>query len=144
MDTMLRSSCLRHFAVALFALTLGAGNTMNAQQAAGPTAPLPMPQKWDTAYVILLEVNPAYVAPSESAAGAVIHAHIQYQLGLLADGRAIRGGPIADASATDVSGITILTVRSKSEAQTIAEADPGVRSGRFHVKVRTWTTPAKN
>lgn len=141
---MLRSSCLRFFAITTFALALGAGKTMHAQQTAGPAAPFPMPQKWDTAYVILLEVNPAYVAPSESAAGAVMHAHIQYQLGLLADGRAMRGGPIADASATDVAGMTVLTVRSKSEAQAIAEADPGVRSGRFHVKVRTWTTPAKN
>ena len=50
-----------------------------------------MPERWDTTYVLLFEMNPSYVAPSDSVEGSVLMAHVQYQLGLLADGRDHQG-----------------------------------------------------
>jgi uncharacterized protein YciI len=115
---------------------------LTGQAAAAQAAPIPMPERWDTTYVLLFEMNPSYVAPSDSAAGSVLMAHIQYQLGLLADGRARQGGPIADATPSEMIGMTVLTTGSRKEADAIAAADPAVAAGRFQARVRAWTTPA--
>ena len=123
----------------LLTVLLLAGSPASAQDAAAP--PIPMPERWDTTYVLMLEVNADYAPPSDSAAASVLMAHIQYQLGLVASARARQGGPIADAMPTEIVGMTILATRSRAEAEAIAEADPAVKAGRLRVKVRTWTTP---
>ena len=115
---------------------------LTGQAVAAQAAPIPMPERWDTTYVLQFEMNPSYVAPSDSAAGSVLMAHIQYQLGLLADGRARQGGPIADATPSEMIGMTVLTTGSRKEADAIAAADPAVVAGRFQARVRAWTTPA--
>lgn len=126
-----------------FTLLLAA-SVIVGRGAAAQVAPIPMPQRWDTTYVMMLEMNPSYVVPSDSVGGSVLMAHIQYQLGLIADGRARQGGPIVDATPSEMIGMTMLTTGSRKEADAIAAGDPAVMAGRFKARVRAWTTPAAN
>jgi uncharacterized protein YciI len=114
---------------------------MSARSAGAQAAATPMPERWDTTYILMLELNPSYAPASDSAAGSVLAAHIQYQLGLVADGRARDGGPIADATPSEMIGLTLLTTGSRKEAEAIAAADPAVKAGQFNARIRAWTTP---
>lgn len=51
-----------------------------------PDAPLPVPQAWDTSYVVLLAANPAYRPASPETRQAVLQQHLQFQLRLIAEG----------------------------------------------------------
>jgi uncharacterized protein YciI len=113
---------------------------LHAQQDAG--AALPIPQEWSTHYVVLLEQDSAYRAPSDSAAQAVLQAHIQYQLRAQADGRSIVAGPFAPAAGDRLVGMTVVRADSAAAAERWAAADPAVQAGRFRATVRAWTTPA--
>jgi uncharacterized protein YciI len=108
--------------------------------AAPAAAPLPMPQTWDTSYVMLLDANPAYRPASAEARQAVLQQHLQYQLRLIADGRTVLGGPLAQVPGAPLVGMTVLRAASLEEAEAIAHTDPGVAGGLFNVSVRTWTT----
>ena len=118
-----------------------AGLTLSASSAAAQAAAIPMPERWDTTYVLMLDMNPSYVPVSDSAAASVLAAHIQYQLGLVSDGRAGQGGPIADATPSEMIGMTLLATGSRKEAEAIAAADPAVIAGQFKARIRAWTTP---
>jgi len=115
--------------------------TVAGRSAVAQAAAIPMPERWDTTYVLILEMNPSYVPASDSAAGSVLAAHIQYQLGLVRDGRARQGGPIADATPSEMIGMTLLATGSRKEAEAIAAADPAVMAGQFKARIRAWTTP---
>jgi proline iminopeptidase len=105
-----------------------------------PGAPLPMPEAWDTSYVLLLEANPTYQPASQEVMQAMLQAHLQYQLRLNADGRTLMGGPLVREEGTPLAGMTVLRAASREEAEAIARADPGVAGGLFNASVRTWTT----
>jgi uncharacterized protein YciI len=131
---------------ALLLLTAVAA-TAAAQEPVGSTPvgaaePLPIPEAWDTAYVMLVEANPDWRPPSEEASQSVLQAHFQYQLRLIADGRTSRGGPLVQVPDAPLVGMTVLRAASLAEAEAIAGADPAVRAGMFRATVRTWTTPA--
>ena len=125
----------------LFGTLLITAFTVSGGSAAAQAAAIPMPERWDTTYVLMLEMNPSYVPASDSAAGSILAAHIQCQLGLVGDGRARQGGPIADATPSETIGMTLLATGSRKEAEAIASADPAVIAGRFKARIRAWTTP---
>lgn len=102
---------------------------------------IPIPQQWDTTYVVILESNPVHQAPGDTTVAAAQVAHIQYQLRLQAEGKASQGGPFGASLVGDIVGMTQLTTDSDSEARAIAENDPGVKGGLFKATVMPWVTP---
>jgi uncharacterized protein YciI len=104
--------------------------------------PIPLPQAWDTAYVVLLERNAEYRPASEAAAQDLFQRHLQYQLRLIAEDHTIRGGPLVQEPNAAIVGISVLRARSKADAEALAHADPAVREGLMRATVRVWTTPA--
>jgi uncharacterized protein YciI len=136
---------LRTLATVLVLAHLGAAVTaaQEGESVAAVDAPIPLPQAWDTSYVVLLEANPAYRPGSAEEGQAVLQRHLQYQLRLIADGRTIMGGPLVRQEGAQLVGMTVLRAGSAAEAEAIATADPGVSSGLFRATVRTWTTPAR-
>jgi uncharacterized protein YciI len=103
---------------------------------------LPIPTQWRTHFATLLVANPDYAPESEQAERALTAAHIQYQLRLQKEGRAIAAGGLAPMTGDPLIGLTILRAGTRDEAQAIADADPAVRAGRFLARVREWWVPA--
>lgn len=109
---------------------------------------LALPTAWETYYVVLLRAAPdASAARDPEAVQTLLNAHIQYQLRLQAEGRAVAAGGFApDTSAADASvalvGLTLLRAGSQEEADAWARADPAVAAGYFRVDVRAWYVPA--
>ncbi|NNE34053.1 MAG: hypothetical protein HKN13_02380 [Rhodothermales bacterium] len=110
---------------------------------AGQEEPLPLPTEWETYYVMLIRPGPVVEWQNE-ALQELMNDHIQYQLRLQADGRAIAAGGVAPDStaAAPLVGFTLLRASSLEEAKLWAEADPAVAAGRFSAEVRTWYVPA--
>lgn len=126
-----------HLRVAAVLLAIATG----AAAAQAPDPPIPLPEHWETTYVMFIEGNPAFVGPDADRRSLLL-AHYQYQLGLLADGHARTGGPLVAEPGDRILGITLLTATSLDEALALASADPAVRAGLLRTTVRTWTTPA--
>ncbi len=101
----------------------------------------PLPTEWSTHYVWFLNANPDYVRGSDEVESTLTAAHIQYQLGLNADGKAIAAGGFAPVSGDKAVGLTILRAESLAEAQALADADPAVQAGRLLALVREWWVP---
>jgi uncharacterized protein YciI len=146
-----RSTVLYRYHLATLVAVLGfvhlGASLLAAQEregvpAAPAAAPLPMPQAWDTSYVVLLETNADYRPSSQEAIQATLQGHLQYQLRLIAEGHTVMGGPLVPAEGAPLVGMTVLRAASAAEAQAIANADPGVAAGMMRASVRTWTTPA--
>jgi uncharacterized protein YciI len=104
---------------------------------------LPLPAEWSTHYAWFLVADPGYRASSRAADSVVTHDHIQYQLRLQAEGRAIASGGFAPLEGDAVIGMTILRAGSREEAVRIAEADPAVVAGRLVARVREWWVPTE-
>jgi uncharacterized protein len=105
------------------------------------TDTIPLPTAWQVAHVVMLFDGPQ-AADTTAAMRATMQAHIQYQLRLQRDGLAVAGGGFATGAPADLTGLTLLRTTDLAEARRIAEQDPAVRAGRFHVVVRTWYVPA--
>ncbi len=107
------------------------------------TQDLPLPKEWQTLYVCFLGANLNYTAGTAEAETALTMAHMQYQLRLEADGKAIAAGGIGRGTGVDlVVGMTLLRASSMEEALTWANDDPAVRAGRLQVFIREWRIPA--
>ena len=102
-----------------------------------------VPQEWSTHFAWFLVANPEYSPVSKSADSAVTAAHIQYQLRLQRDGKAIVAGGLGAGPGEHIIGLTILRAGSRAEAQAVADADPAVRAGRFVAWVREWWVPTE-
>ena len=111
--------------------------------AAGSAEDLPMPEAWSTHYVWFLVANAEYEPRAEDEERAITAAHIQYQLRLQADGRAIAAGGLGAGPGESIVGLTILRAESLTEAKALADADPAVEAGRLVAWVREWWVPAK-
>lgn len=112
--------------------------------ASGSAQDLPLPDQWATHYVWILISNPDYSPASEDEEAALTAAHIQYQLRLQADGRAIAAGGLGQGEPGDLMvGLTILRAESLAEAKAMAAADPAVEAGRLRIRVREWWVPAQ-
>lgn len=106
---------------------------------------LPLPERWDLRYVVLLERDPAWTAPTDPAmAEALTLAHIQYNLRLQRDGIATAAGPLVPGLAADdrTVGMTLLRAPDLQSARRIAAEDPAVKAGRLTATVREWRVPA--
>jgi|GEM_PF-2923360 len=108
----------------------------------GQEQPLPLPTEWSTHFAWFLVANPDYAPASQSADSALTAAHIQYQLRLHADGKAIAAGGFEPVQGSPIVGLTILRARTLEEARALANADPAVRAGRLEAEVRTWWVPS--
>lgn len=108
----------------------------------GDAQDIPIPEDWSTHFVWLLVANPDYSPASKNDERAITAAHIQYQLRLQEDGRAIAAGGLGDGPGESIVGLTILRVETLVEARAIAESDPAVRAGRLLAWVREWWVPA--
>jgi uncharacterized protein YciI len=97
------------------------------------------PVGMDTTYAVFLEMDPAYAGSAE-ASGALMGAHVQYQIGLIGQGHTMVGGPMADEPGDGPVGMTILRAPSLERARALAMADPAVEGGLLRATVRTWTT----
>lgn len=145
------TSTSRDFKAALTALVTHAlGSTAPtpaapAPVAAGAAAALPLPDRWDLRYAVLLERDPGYAAPGDPAlAEALTQAHVQYTLRLQRDGLALAAGPLVPGTAADdgLVGLTLLRVKDLATAERIAAEDPAVKAGRLRATVREWRVPA--
>ena len=125
--------------LALFAALSILGTLAIQAQDAPP--PLPVPEKFDTYYLVLYENGPKHTEEMTPQIRELIGRHIQYQLRLKADGKSLAAGPV-DSGRDGLLGITILRAASPEEARKLAEGDPGVQSGRMAVKVYPWNVPA--
>lgn len=103
------------------------------------SAALPMPAEWQTLYAAFLTRTTGGPVLSDDAQRLLQTLHIQYQLRLQADGRAVTAGGFADGE-TPV-GMTLLCAASQDEARTLANADPAVQFGQMTVVVREWRVP---
>ena len=104
---------------------------------------LPLPKEWETVYACFLGANLDYVAGTADQESALTMAHMQYQLRLQADGKAVAAGGIGQGQGADmIIGLTIIRAASLSEAQALANDDPAVKAGRLHAWVREWWVPA--
>ncbi|HEX2093794.1 MAG TPA: YciI family protein [Longimicrobiaceae bacterium] len=111
-------------------------------QTSGSPAILPVPTAWDTVYILALSRGPAYpTGQSTPEQLSVLEQHIQYQLRLQAEGKALAAGPVSPLPGDSTLGLTLLRVRSRSEAEALVAGDPGVRSGRFNFSLRAWIIP---
>ncbi|RUO34802.1 YciI family protein [Aliidiomarina soli] len=100
-----------------------------------------MPTNWDTFYAVVVKQGPNHADDTDPAVTqAIMHQHIQYQLGLQHSGTAVAAGGFADAS-DGISGLTLLRAESLEDAERIANSDPAVQAGRFSVVVKTWYVP---
>lgn len=111
--------------------------------APGSAGDLPIPEEWSTLYAWFLVANAEYEPRAEDEERAITAAHIQYQLRLQADGRAIAGGGLGAGPGESIVGLTILRVESLAAAQALADADPAVEAGRLVARVREWWVPAE-
>lgn len=111
--------------------------------APGSAEDLPMPEAWSTLYAWFLVASAEYAPQSEDQERAITAAHIQYQLRLQADGRAIAAGGLGTGPGESIIGLTILRAESLAAAQALADADPAVEAGRLIAWVREWWVPAE-
>jgi uncharacterized protein YciI len=65
-------------------------------------------------------------------------AHLAYLASLRDRGYITAYGPVDDAAEETLRGIAFYRTGSLEEARRLAEADPGVISGRFVIEVMTW------
>ncbi len=79
----------------------------------GQSQEIPIPTEWDTYYVWFLVANPDYQRQPREYEDSLTAAHIQYQLRLQADGRAIAAGGLAPLEGGPVVGITISRAASR-------------------------------
>jgi uncharacterized protein YciI len=121
-------------------LILAASLSLGVLQAMPAEEPLPLPTEWSTLYLVQLE-RPAEPRPKDAARDAALQAHIQYQLRMHKDGKAIAAGG-AGANDAGIIGFTLLRAPSLAEAERLASEDPGVKAGLFKVRVLSWQVPA--
>ena len=104
---------------------------------------LPLPTEWSTHFAWFLIANPDYTSSSATADSILSAQHIQYQLLLVEEGKAIAAGGFGPLPGDSIVGMTILRANTKEEAIHLAEGDPAVRAGRLLAVVREWWVPTE-
>jgi uncharacterized protein YciI len=134
---------MKRFTLAIFAITTLAISTMVTAQERKPDE-----HKLIQFHMALLKKGPGYSAQGMSK--DLKAQHIGNVLSLIASGKAVIAGPLADDS--DIAGIFIFRARSAQEAREWAENDPAVKAGFFVAEMHPWwsedvmktaTTPIK-
>lgn len=91
-------------------------------------------------YLCLLRKGPAWTDEETPELDALQAQHLAHTIHLREMGKTIAAGPVNDAS--DICGFSIFRTATLAEARALAQADPGVQSGRFIVELHRWLTPA--
>lgn len=114
-----------------------------AAVAPSAAAPLPLPDRWDLRYLVLLERDPGFAGATDAVA-TLDQAHAQYALRLQRDGVALAAGPVVPGTAADDHAVGLMLLRAPdlAAAERIAAEDPAVKAGRFKATVREWRVPA--
>lgn len=96
--------------------------------------PFLVSQDGETLYVVTFQPGAAWKkdVPADQQPG--LAEHIAYWEGVSKKGVVVLAGPFAD----EASGMAILRVPSKEEAEKLVAADPGVRTGLLTAQVRPW------
>ena len=92
-----------------------------------------------TYYLCLLRKGPAWTPEETPELARLQEQHVAHNLSDVASGVKLAAGPVDDGS--DIRGISIFQTATLDEARAIAEADPGVRVGRFVVELHPWMVP---
>ena len=108
-----------------------------------------IPENLSTYYAVLLYPGPAYdgFPPASAEQGAVLQAHAAHVFEVQRPGGpAVAGGPLLqlpgkERDAAAPLGMLIYRANSASEAERLAEQDPGVKAGRFRYTVHSWLVP---
>jgi uncharacterized protein YciI len=108
-----------------------------------PDARAAAPDAWEVCHVVRIAAAADAPALDEAELGAVMDAHIAYQLKMQADGDALVAGGFGPGEDPAARGMTVLTSDTLEAAQALAAADPAVRAGVFSVDVRAWYIPAQ-
>lgn len=93
-----------------------------------------------TYYICLLRKGPAWTAEETPALEQLQAQHMAHTRQVMESGATIAAGPVDDGS--DIRGFSIYRTATLAQAQALAEADPGVRAGRFVVELHPWMAPS--
>jgi uncharacterized protein YciI len=93
--------------------------------------------KMVTYQAVLVTKGPAW-SPETAAVMPLVRAHREYVSGLMRSGRLHIAGSFAGES--PLRGVYILS-GTPDEARALAEADPGVKEGRYGIEVLQWMGP---
>ena len=93
-----------------------------------------------TYFISLLRKGPAWTAEETPELAQLQAQHMAHTRHLMDTGAALAAGPVTDDG--DIRGIKIFQTTTLAEARALAEADPGVRAGRFVVEIHPWMVPA--
>ena len=121
--------------VLLCSLTPGA---LAADRKSSPQEPK---YEMGTFYVCLLVKGAKYNAAETPQNASWGPGHIKHMTGLVDSGRVVIAGPFIDDAR--IRGLWVMTATSVEDAQSWAEADPGVKAGHFAVEILKWFA-AKN
>lgn len=136
---------MKRIALVLFALSIGMVQPLGAVTA--QQQPKIDEYKMITYQAVFVTKGPKW-SPESPEVMALVRAHREYIAGLLRSGRAHVGGPFRLASlaqdkpSTDAAlrGVYIVS-GTADEAKAIAEADPGVKDGRYAFEILGWMGP---
>ena len=95
--------------------------------------------KMTTYYLVLLKIAPSPPAASAEQVAANQKAHLEQLQSLAQQGYLMAAGPLEDKG--EIGGIVILKADSLEQARTLADADPGVKTGRFVTEVVPFMAP---
>lgn len=90
-------------------------------------------------YICLLRKGPTWTAEETPELEQLQERHMAHTLHLMTSGAAVAAGPVTDDG--DIRGFKIFRTATLAEARALAEADPGVRAGRFIVELHPWMVP---
>jgi uncharacterized protein len=97
--------------------------------------------RFDQFSVALLRLRPDAPQLSDEDAAALQDAHLAHLAELHEQGYLLAAGPLLSGPSGEFRGLSILNVDA-DRARELAEADPGVRAGRFSVLVLPWMVPS--
>ncbi|MEO7003079.1 MAG: YciI family protein [Ktedonobacterales bacterium] len=92
-----------------------------------------------TYYICLLRKGPTWSVEVTLELEHLQAQHVAHTRQLMESGATIAAGPVDDGS--DIRGFSIYRTATLAQARALAEADPGVRAGRFIVELHPWLTP---
>jgi uncharacterized protein YciI len=93
-----------------------------------------------TYQAIFLTQGPNWIEPDAAGAEPITGEHRKYIQRLAATGRVQLAGPFSPVKGSTLRGVLIVK-GSLEQAAAIAEADPGVQSGRWGVEILKWMGP---
>ena len=99
-----------------------------------------VPKNLKPYFLGLLRRGPRWNDTEGAEAAELLPRHLAYLRDQSEAGRYLAAGPVVDGG--ELAGVLLIEADSLAQAQTIAQADPGVLAGRLAVEVRPVLLPA--